>query len=79
MKVNLYKILTEKKEEFFEQINLEYKMESNEVRQYRQKSVHIQLYIDRNNLEGTPLWQWIIGELTEGIPLKGYEAPKGIL
>ncbi len=31
MKVNLYKILTEKKEEFFEQINLEYKMESNEV------------------------------------------------
>lgn len=27
MKVNLYKILTEKKEEFFEQINLEYKME----------------------------------------------------
>ena len=79
MKVNLYKILTEKKEEFFEQINLEYKMESNEVRQYRQKSVHIQLYIDRNNLEGTPKWQWIIDELTEGIHLKTYGAPKGIL
>ncbi len=45
MKVNLYKILTEKEEEFFEQINLEYRMESDEVRQYRQKSVHIQLYI----------------------------------
>lgn len=44
MKVNLYKILTEKEEEFFEQINLEYKMESDEVRQYRQK-VYIFSYI----------------------------------
>ncbi|MGH2155997.1 DUF6119 family protein, partial [Enterococcus faecalis] len=62
MKVYLYKILTEKKVQFFEQINLEYKMESNEVREYRQKSVHIQLYIDRNKLQGTPKWQWIIDE-----------------
>ncbi|MGH2162373.1 hypothetical protein [Enterococcus faecalis] len=53
MKINSYKILTEIKEEFFDQINLEYKMESNEVREYRQKSVHIQLYIDRNRLNGT--------------------------
>ena len=43
MKVNLYKILTEKRK-IFEQINLEYKMESNEVRQYRQK-VYIFSYI----------------------------------
>ncbi|MGK0551974.1 DUF6119 family protein [Enterococcus faecalis] len=79
MKVTLYKILFDKREEFLAQLKKEYKNERTIQKGYKEKSLTVTLYIDDQEKSGPPNWQWVVDELESDINLTMRSAPKGIV